>query len=270
MFLKKIQTTTPLLFIIITITMINNLIFGQNSIKYSLIITITLSFIIYFFSHKILLWMYDKEKNETYNNLTETLAKKLNLNTPKLYIINQTAPNSLTIGTNQNNSCIILTKGLIQLCDQKELETIITHELCKIKSGDIHLHSIIGTIAGTITFFGGKLVNMIRKDTNKTPIIIQIPLLILAVFASTFTHLFIYSSRIYKYDICTIKITNKTKEFINVLEKIEREIKYRSIKKLIYGTEHMFFINPINEPIIAYILSTHPSTNKRIKQLKKD
>ena len=133
-------------------------------------LSIISSFVSYWYSDKIILSMSDAkevkfEDNKELYRLVENLCITAGLPTPKIYIINDTAPNAFATGRDKNNAVVAVTKGLLQKLDRSELEGVIAHELSHIGNRDILLATIVTVLVGVVvlladwfqrwTFWGG-------------------------------------------------------------------------------------------------------------------
>src|SRR5215469_7397116 len=117
---------------------------------------IVMNFVSYFFSDKIALAMYraqpvTREDLPRVYNIVERLAQKVDLPTPKVYVIPTDSPNAFATGRNPTHASVAVTQGILGLLNDEELEGVIAHELGHVRNRDILISSIAATLAGAIT-----------------------------------------------------------------------------------------------------------------------
>ena len=136
----------------------------------ALILSGGMSFVSYYYSDKIVLSISGAKpaKREEYFDFytaTQNLSMAAGLPMPKLYVINDTAPNAFATGRDPDHAVVAATVGLLQKLNRTELEGVIAHELTHIKNYDIRLMSIVTVLVGSValladfflraSFFGG-------------------------------------------------------------------------------------------------------------------
>ncbi|MCK5322291.1 MAG: M48 family metalloprotease [Candidatus Aenigmarchaeota archaeon] len=273
MTINTIRTAVLLMFLSTILISIGYIIKGTTGALISFIMALSIVTLLCMYSDRLILKMYNakpaKEKDYAlYYKIIDKLTKRADIKPPKLYIIDSTAPNAFTTGRNKNNTTLVVTKGLLQICNDKELECVLAHELGHIKNNDIMLMSITGAIAGAISYLGELVIWTTMPSDNIRHPLSAIPLIILAPFSAMIMHLSMSTDRVYNADRFSTSITDKSKDLVSAIEKISREVKYRPIKGLIHGTAHMFFINPLTGNF-STMLCTHPQLKNRIQRLEK-
>lgn len=249
---------------------------GTQGLFIGLIFTIIMNFSSYFYSDKIVLKMHRaiKCENEKILNLVKGLAKKARLPLPKVYIIPANYSNAFATGRNPKHSAIALTQGIINLLDEKELESVIAHELGHIKNKDIMISSLAATLAGVIsyvammarwsTFLGGP------RDDNGPSIVELLAIAIITPLAASIIQFSISRTREFGADDRAKQWTGTGEYLINALKKIESSVKnvpmhYDNQSK---SMAHMYIANPFNVKNISKWFSTHPSLDERIHNLR--
>ncbi len=215
----------------------------------------------------------DRKDNPRLFRIVENLAITDGLPTPKVYIINDPAPNAFATGRNPEKSSVCVTSGLLDIMDDQELQAVLSHELSHIKNYDMRVNmisfaltaviSLLADIMINIAFFGGND----REENNQTFVILGIVAAILAPIIASLIQLAISREREYLADASGAFTTRYPEGLISALQKIERT--GSALKKQNTATAHFFFANPLKGHGITNLFSTHPPTAQRIARLQK-
>ncbi|MBI2588836.1 M48 family metalloprotease [Candidatus Saccharibacteria bacterium] len=203
----------------------------------------------------------------------ENLSITEGLPMPKVYIMDDPAPNAFATGRKPDKSAVCATTGLLQMMDDQELEGVMAHELGHVKNYDMRVNTIAFALVGIIsmiadffwhiTFWGG---SGNRREGNQLIYILAIVAVILAPIAASLIQLAISRRREYLADATGALTTRYPDGLASALEKIG---KYGSaLKKPSTATAHMFFANPLKKGGIGNLFSTHPPVEARIKALR--
>src|SRR5436305_4559199 len=130
---------------------------GQNGMIFALVLAAVMNFIAYFFSDKIALATYraqpvTREQLPRVYQVVERLTQRIRLPMPKIYVIPSDSPNAFATGRNPQHASVAVTRGILDLLDDEELEGVLAHELGHVRNRDILTSSIAATIAGAITW----------------------------------------------------------------------------------------------------------------------
>lgn len=253
---------------------------GKAGLVIGLIFALVINFGSYFFSDKIVLYMYkakpatEKEAPKLYRIVKEVVSAA-NMPMPKVYIIPTPNPNAFATGRNPKHSAVAATEGILELLSESELKGVIAHEIAHIRNRDILIQTIAATIAGVISYvasmaqwgamFGG-FGGDDREGGNS-----MISLLVLAILApliALILQLAISRSREYLADETGAKLIHNSHPLASALEKLERGNKYSPLEFGNQATSSLFIVNPFKASALLTLFSTHPSTDKRIKRLK--
>src|SRR5438876_3344410 len=139
---------------------------GQNGMILALVFAAVMNFVAYFFSDKIALAMYraqpvTREDLPRAYQAVERLTQKIGIPMPKIYVIPSDSPNAFATGRNPSHASVAVTRGILELLTDEELEGVLAHELGHVNNRDILISSVAATIAGAITwlrygaYFGG-------------------------------------------------------------------------------------------------------------------
>jgi heat shock protein HtpX len=253
---------------------------GQRGMLMALIFAAIMNFISYFFSDKIALAMYRaqpvmREDLPRVYNIVERLAQKVGLPTPKVYVIPTDSPNAFATGRNPNHASVAVTRGILSLLNDEELEGVIAHELGHVRNRDILISSIAATLAGAITFlaqiarwgmiFGGYGGG--DRDDRRGGAIGAILMLFLAPFAAMLIQLAVSRSREYSADDTGAHWTGNPYALASALAKIDASSRRMPLAASA-STAHLFIIQPfLGGMSFGNLFSTHPPTAKRIERL---
>lgn len=264
--------------------------FGSPEILYvAVIFAFFQSFISYWFSHKIVLSMTGakpatREGNRELWNIVENLSITAGLPMPKVYIINDQAPNAFATGRNQKHAVVAVTTGLLQILDKNELEGVIAHELSHIGNRDMLVSTIVVVLVGFLTilsdffiraniFGGGRRDMSERNGDGKVQMILIVlgfVLMLLSPIIATLVQLSISRKREYLADASGALLTRYPEGLASALEKISGHS--GKMKKASRATAHLFISNPFGKEKssswFSNIWSTHPPVEERVKRLR--
>ena len=212
-----------------------------------------------------------KKDNPRLWRIVENLAITEGLPMPKVYIMDDPAPNAFATGRNPEHGVVCVTTGLMDIMEDNELEGVIAHELGHIKNYDIRVNTIAFALVGIIsliadyffnfTFLGGR-----DRGGNNQLAILAIVAAILAPLAATLLQLAISRRREYLADATGALTTRYPEGLAAALEKIG---KFGSaLRRPNTSTAHMFFANPLKGGAIAGLFSTHPPIEARVRALR--
>ena len=251
---------------------------GRHGLAIALVIAVGLNFFSYFFSDKMALAMYSaqpvtlQENPDVYTRvfpLVQSLAQRMGLPMPKLWLIQDPSPNAFATGRNPQHASVAFTAGVLQLMNNRELEGVVAHELGHVKNRDILTSSVAATLAAAITFlarmafwFGGS-----RDDEDRNPWA-GLVMLILAPVAALLIQMAISRTREYAADETSAHVTHNPDELISALGKLESYSKRIPMQDVNPATAHLFIIKPFSGQSMLRLFSTHPSTEDRIARLE--
>src|ERR1700756_1872812 len=129
---------------------------GQNGMVLAFLLSVVFNFGTYFFSDRIALAMYSaqpvtREELPRAYAAVERLTAKQGLPMPKIYLLPTESPNAFATGRNPRHASIAVTRGILELLDDEELEGVLAHELSHVRNRDILISSIAATLAGAVT-----------------------------------------------------------------------------------------------------------------------
>jgi heat shock protein HtpX len=202
----------------------------------------------------------------------ENLAITDGLPMPRVYIMDDPAPNAFATGRNYNNSYVCATSGLLQIMDDNELQGVIAHELGHVKNYDMRVNTLAFALVGVISliadfflrwsFFGGRD----RENNNQLLIVLALVSAVIAPIAASLLQLAISRRREYLADATGALTTRYPEGLASALEKLEKVGSATRIQNT--STAHMFFANPLKGHSFLNLFNTHPPLEARIKALR--
>ncbi len=262
-------------------------VYGNSLILYiAVAFSLLMNFFSFWYSDKIVLKMsgakpIEKSDNPELYRLVENLCITAGLPLPKIYVINDPAPNAFATGRNKKKAVIAVTTGLLERLDRTELEGVIAHELSHIGNRDILLSTVIVVLVGFVallsnfflrfTIWGGR--GRDREGGGNAQIVmmvIGIVLAILAPIAVAMIQLAISRKREFLADASGALLTRYPEGLASALEKISQYP--GSLKRANKATAHLYISNPFKKKKakgrMAKFFMTHPPIEERIRLLR--
>ena len=250
-----------------------------GAIEISLIMAGLFNLITYFYSDRIVLAMtgaklVSPEENPGLHRIVERVANQANIPKPKVAVVDSTAPNAFATGRGPGKSVVAVTRGLLTLLNEDEVEAVIGHEIAHIKNRDVLISTIAATIAGAISYLAyiGRLGLYLGAGEDRRRSESAIALLlaaILAPIAALIVQFAISRGREYLADETGAKITRKPLDLASALIKISEAKRVGLTVKVNPAISHLWIINPLKRGTLEELFSTHPPVEKRVERLKK-
>ena len=251
---------------------------GKNGAVIALVLAGLMNFISYWFSDKIVLAMYGaKEADEAsapvLYGIVRDLAMKSNLPMPRVYIMENDAPNAFATGRNPRHAAVAATTGILKLLTREELSGVIGHELAHVLHRDILISTVAATIAGAISYlsqmaYWASLFGGSRDDDRGSNPISLIVMMIVAPIAAMIIQLAISRSREYGADEGGAKITGNPLYLADALRKLDYYNKRIPMEGMNQATSHLFIVSPLSGGSFVRLFSTHPPIEERIRRLE--
>lgn len=204
--------------------------------------------------------------------IVENLAITDGVPMPKVYLIDDPAPNAFATGRNPQNAIVGATTGLLDIMDKRELNAVMAHEMSHVKNYDIRvgmiafgLVSAIGLLADIalrVMFYGN------NRDRNVHPAvyILGFVVVILAPILATITQLAVSRQREYLADASGVLMTRDSEGLASALSKLQAY--GRPMQKQSSSTANLFMDNPLKPGFFSKLFSTHPPLEDRIARLR--
>lgn len=258
---------------------------GNMGIVLAVVIAAVWAFSSYYWSDSIVLAISRArplEKNE-YPHLfhaVEGLAIAAGIPTPKVYVIEDTAPNAFATGRNPEHSVVCVTTGLLQKLNRLELEGVIAHELSHVKNYDILFGSLVVVMVGVVALLSDWILRSFlwgggrrRREEGGGQaqvilLVVGLALAILAPIIAQLVRLSISRKREFLADASGAMLTRYPAGLADALRKLDADTE--PLEAANKATAHMYIVNPLKEygGAINKLFSTHPPIEERIKALE--
>jgi heat shock protein HtpX len=250
---------------------------GQSGMLLALGFALLMNVGAYWFSDKLVLRMYNAQQvdgstaPELYNMVQE-LADKAGLPMPRVYIIDDQAPNAFATGRNPENAAVAATTGIMRLLSAREMRGVMAHELAHVAHRDILISTISATMAGAISALANFAMLFGGRDSEGRPSnpIATIAVMLLAPLAASLIQMAISRAREFEADRGGAEISGDPMALASALEKIDhyaRGIPFEAAERH-PETAQMMIMNPLSARGVAGLFSTHPATEDRIARLR--
>ena len=217
----------------------------------------------------------DKKSAPRLYKVVENLSITAGLPMPKVYIIDDPAPNAFATGRDPEHAIVAATTGLIDIMDDNELTAVMAHEMSHVKNYDIRVSMIVFGLVCLIGFISDLGLRMLwygdrndRDNEDRSPIgfIIILITSILAPIAASLAQLAVSREREYLADISAVKLTRYPEGMIGALKKLDEH--GQPMKRQNSATSSMYINNPMKKGTLSKLFSTHPPIEDRIERLE--
>lgn len=248
----------------------------------ALIMAGIMNFVSYFWSDKIVLGIsgakqIDLKSHKELFRIVENLTIAAGLPMPKVYLIEDSAPNAFATGRDPNHAAIAFTTGILEKLNKQELEGVTAHELSHVGNRDTLVMSVVSVLVGTIAllsdffmrsmWYGGR-----DRDSKANTIfmVLAIVAAILAPIIATLIQLAISRRRELLADASGVLLTRHPSGLANALLKISEDKEALEVANR--GTAHLYIVNPLKgkdaKVWLAGLFNTHPPVEVRVKALR--
>lgn len=215
----------------------------------------------------------EKKDNPRLYNIVENLSITTGLPMPKVYIIDDKAPNAFATGRDPQHASVAATTGLLDVMNDKELNAVMAHEMSHVKNYDIRVSMIvfglvcviglISDLAFRFMFYGSR-----RRDNEGSPVgyVLIIIVAVLSPLVAALAQMAVSRQREYLADASAVNITRYPEGMIEALKKLQSHS--TPMKSQNIATEAMYINNPLRKGFFNNLLSSHPPIEKRIERLE--
>lgn len=258
-------------FVVVTaVTVALGSLFGLYGLIVGILAAAAIDISLFFFSARVIIWMYKAAPldDKKILKIVDELAQEAKIRLPKIFVIDEPAPNAFVVG-NSINSSIAVTKGLLEM-ETSEIKSVLAHEVGHIRNYDVLLASASAVLASALSlpaqwgysslFFAGE-----REDKAKF-----LGLVAAVLFSPPgFLTVRLSLSRVMEYraDFTASMLTKDAHSLSKSLKKIYSVAKNEPMKGMV-ATSHLWIINPFQKNWFTSLFSSHPPVEMRIKRLE--
>jgi len=254
----------------------------------ALIISGFMSFGSYYYSDKIVLKISrarpaDRNRDFKFFTAVENLSIVAGIPKPRLYVINDSAPNAFATGRDPEHAVVCVTTGLMEKLNRTELEGVVAHELSHIRNYDIRLMSLVVVMVGTVallgdfflraSFYGGRGRSKKSGQLGVIILVVGLVFAILSPIVAKLIQLAISRRREFMADAGSVFLTRQPSGLISALAKIDAD--REPLEAANKATAHLYIANPFKNKtksavrMFSGLFNTHPPMEERIAILNK-
>jgi heat shock protein HtpX len=255
---------------------IGALVGGRAGMMFALLLAVGMNFFSYWFSDKLVLRMYNaQEVDEStapgFYRMVRELAERAQLPMPRVYLIQEDAPNAFATGRNPQNAAVAATTGILRALSERELRGVMAHELAHVKHRDILISTVSATMAGAISMLANFAMLFGGRDSEGRPHnpIVGLLVMLLAPLAASLIQMAISRAREFEADRGGAEISGDPAALASALQKIQRFAQGLPMEAAERHPEtaQMMIMNPLSGGGLRGLFSTHPSTEERVQRL---
>lgn len=212
-----------------------------------------------------------KQDNPRLYRTVENLSITLGMPMPKVYIMDDPAPNAFATGRDPKHAIVAATTGLLEVMDDRELQAVMAHEMGHVQNYDIRVSMIAFGLVSAIAILSDVVLRMMfyssnRRDVHPAVLLIGLAAVILAPIIATIVQLAVSRQREYLADATGVMTTRDAEGLARALEKLQQY--GQPMRKQNSSTAHMFISDPLKKNFLAKLFSTHPALEDRVKRLR--
>ena len=245
---------------------------------WTLIVAIAYAVFQYFYAGSLAVMMtgakeIEKKDNPRFYNIVENLSITTGLPMPKVYIVDDQAPNAFASGRDPKHALVAATTGLLDIMDDKELTAVMAHEMSHVKNYDIRVSMIvfglvcviglISDLAFRMMFYGNR-----RRNEEGSPVgyVLILVVAVLSPIVAAVAQMAVSRQREFLADASAVNITRYPEGMISALKKLQSHS--QPMKSQNVAAEAMYINNPLRKSFLSNLLSSHPPIEKRIERLE--
>ena len=247
---------------------------GIPGLVIAFVIGLGMNFFAYWSSDKLALRMANAtevtpEQQPHLHRTVAEVAQQAGLPKPKVYVIENDAPNAFATGRNPEHAAVAVTTGIMRILTERELRAVIGHELGHVKNRDILISSMVATIAGAISMLAFISI-FFRNSRSPYAFLAIIVAWVIAPIAAGIIQASISRTREFQADRTGAELTHDPASLATALEKLHQGIKERPMEAtpMAESTAHLYIVHPFKSGGLANLFSTHPPVEERVKRLR--
>lgn len=213
----------------------------------------------------------EKRDNPRLYRIVENLSITNGMQTPKVYIIDDPAPNAFATGRDPKHAVVAATTGILDVMNDRELEAVMAHEMSHVRNYDIRVSMIAFGLVSAIGILSDIAIRMFffsdrRENVNPIVLVVGIVLIVLAPIIAAMVQMAVSRQREYLADASGVLATRDSEGLASALEKLGQY--GRPMQKQNTASAHLFFNNPLKPSFFSKLFSTHPPLEDRIARLR--
>lgn len=257
------------------------LFFGPDAVPIALLFAAVMNFGSWWFSDKIALSfagakpVTEAEAPDLYR-IAARVAQSASLPMPKVYVIDQAAPNAFATGRDPQHAVVAATRGILEITNERELTAVLAHELGHVRDRDTLVMAVVATVAGAISYLaqiaqwsmwmgGGRRDS---RDSGGLGMIGMLAGIILLPLAAMLVQLAVSRSREYGADDQSAALTHDPLALASALRKLDTYSKQIPMK-VNPSVAPLFIVQPLLPGGLTGLFSTHPPIAERIARLER-
>lgn len=253
---------------------------GAYAVLPALVIALLLAWGSYYHSDRLLLSLSQAhpvthEQEPRLWNAVEGLALASGLPMPRLYIIEDTAPNAFATGRDPQHAALVVTRGLLEKMDKLELEGVIGHEMAHIQNYDIRFMMLVTVLVGTVVLLSDWMTRSLwygrgRRTSRGNGLLLLVGLVfvVLSPLIAQLMQLALSRRREFLADASGAMLTRYPEGLARALEKIAADPEPLEVANK--ATAHLYISNPLRDygGRLNSLFSTHPPVEERVRRLR--
>lgn len=257
------------------------LFFGPSAVPIALVLAAVMNLGSWWFSDKIALSfagakpVSEADAPDLYR-IAARVAQIANVPMPRVYLIDQPAPNAFATGRDPQHAVVAATRGILEVTNERELTAVLAHEIGHVKNRDTLVMAVVATIAGAISYLaqmaqwslwmgGGRRDD---RDSGQLGMIGMILGIILLPLAAMLVQLAVSRSREYGADDQSAELTHDPLALASALRKLEAYGK-RVPMRVNPAVAPLFIVQPLLPGGLSGLFSTHPPIAERVARLER-
>lgn len=254
--------------------------FGYLTIVLAAVLAVGSAWASYYYSDAVVLSVsqaheVSPEENPFLHNTVEGLAIAAGIPKPRVYVIEDPAPNAFATGRDPQHAALAVTRGLLEKMNRQELEGVLAHEMSHVENLDIRFSTMVVVLVGTIAlasdFFWRGMRYGGRRDRDSSSgifLVLGIVLAVLAPIIAQLIQLAISRQREYLADVNGARLTRNPEGLASALEKLEADQEALTVANK--ATAHLYIVNPLHDwgGKLNGLFDTHPPIDDRIRRLR--
>ena len=212
----------------------------------------------------------EKRDNPRLYRIVENLAITNGMPMPKVYIVDDPAPNAFATGRDPNHAHVAATSGILELMDDRELEAVMAHEMGYVQNYDIRVMMIVFGLVSAIGLIADMAARMFwfSDNDNRNPLFLVIGIVaaLISPIVAMLVQAAISRQREYLADATGAMTTRDPEGLASALEKLGAV--GTATKRQNSSTAHLFFANPLRRTALLSAFSTHPPIEQRVARLR--